>query len=54
VDHVDIDPQVTSQLCRHTGSVETRQSIRAITNDDPGHFKLLLCFTIEPGDRLTP
>jgi hypothetical protein len=54
VDHVDLDPQVTSQLRRHTGGVQTRKSVRAITNDDPGHFELLLYFTTEPGDRLTP
>jgi hypothetical protein len=58
VDHVDIDPQVTSQLRRHTGGVQTRQSVRAITNDDPGHFELLLYFTTEPwrppnGSRLS-
>jgi len=50
--HLDLDPQVTSQLGRHTGGVETRQSVRAITNDDPGHFELLL-YPTEPVDRLT-
>lgn len=40
--HLDLDPQVTSQLGRHTGGVETRQSVRAITNDNPGHFEVLL------------
>ena len=40
VNHLDIDPQVTSQLRRHTGSVKTRQSIRAITNDNLGHLGL--------------
>jgi hypothetical protein len=40
VDHVDIDPQVTSQLRRHTGGVQTGQSVRAISNDDPSHFDL--------------
>jgi hypothetical protein len=39
--HLDIDPQVTSQLRRHTGGVKTGQSVRAITNDNPGHFELL-------------
>jgi hypothetical protein len=43
--HLDLDPQVTSQLRRHTGGVQTRESVRAITNDDPCHFKVLLCFT---------
>jgi hypothetical protein len=42
VDHVDIDPQVTSQLRRHTDGVQTRNSVSAITNDDPGHFEPLL------------
>jgi hypothetical protein len=37
VDHVDINPQVTSELRRHTDGVQTRQSVRAITNDNPGH-----------------
>jgi hypothetical protein len=37
VDHVDINPQVTSELRRHTGGVQARQSVRAITNDNPGH-----------------
>ena len=54
VNHVDIDPQVTSQLGRHTGGVQTRESICAIPNDDPGHFELLLYFTTELCDRLTP
>jgi len=40
--HLDIDPKVTSQLRRHTGGVQTGQSIRTITNDNPGHFELLL------------
>ena len=40
--HLDLDPQVTSQLRRHTGGVETRESVRAITNDDPCQFELLL------------
>jgi hypothetical protein len=35
--HLDIDPQVTSQLRRHTGGVQAGQSVRAITNDNPGH-----------------
>ena len=38
VNHVDIDPQVASQLRRHTGGVQTRQSVRAVSNDNPGHF----------------
>ena len=42
VDHVDIDPQVTSELRRHTDGVQTRQSICAITNDNPGHLGLLV------------
>jgi hypothetical protein len=42
VDHVDINPQVTSQLRRHTDGMQTRQSVRAITNDNPDHFELLL------------
>jgi hypothetical protein len=54
VDHVDINPQVTSQLRRHTDGVQTRQSVRAISNDNPGHFELLLYFTTEPDVRLTP
>jgi hypothetical protein len=45
VNHVDIDPQVTPQLRRHTDGVQTRQSVRAITNDNPGHFELLVYFT---------
>ena len=49
VNHLDIDPQVTSQLRRHTGSVKTRQSIRAITNDNLGHLGLTVrvrsCFS---------
>jgi hypothetical protein len=48
--HLDLDRQVTSQLRRHTGGVKTRKSVRAITNDDPGHFELLLYFTTELGD----
>ena len=52
--HLDLDPQVTSQLRRHTGGVQTGQSVRAITNDNPGHFDLLPYFTIELGVRLTP
>ena len=54
VNHVDINPQVTSQLRRHTDGVQTGQSVRAITNDNPGHFELLLCSTTGPGARLTP
>ena len=50
--HLDFDPQVTSQLRRHTGGVQTRESVCAITNDDPGHFEILPYFTIER--RLTP
>ena len=42
VDHVDLDPQVTPELRRHTDGVETRQSIGAVTNGNPGHLALLL------------
>ena len=38
--HLDFDPQVTSQLRRHTGGVQTRQSIRAVTNRNSGHWDL--------------
>jgi hypothetical protein len=41
MNHVDVDSQITSQLRRHTGSVQTRQSVRAITNNNPGHSILL-------------
>ena len=54
VNHVDIDPQVTSQLRCHTGGVQTRQSVRAISNDNPSHFELLVYFTSECGGRITP
>ena len=40
--HLDLYAQVTSQLRRHTDGVQTGQSIRAITNDDPGHVPLFL------------
>jgi hypothetical protein len=40
--HLDLDPQVTPQLRRHTGGVQTGQSVRAISNDDPRHLELLL------------
>jgi hypothetical protein len=52
--HLDLDPQVSSQLRRHTGGVQTRKSICAITNDDPGHFEIPPYFTIELGVRPTP
>ena len=52
--HLDLDPQVTSQLRRHTGGVQTGQSVSAITNDDPSHFPNPPYFTSELGDRLTP
>lgn len=42
VNHFDIDPQVLAELRRHPGGVQTRQSIRAITNGDPGHLGFLL------------
>ena len=42
VNHVDIDPQVTSQLRCHTGGVQTRQSVRAVSNNNPSHFELLV------------
>ena len=54
MNHFDINPQVTSQLRRHTDGVQTRESVRAITNDNPGHFELLLCSTTEPSVRPTP
>ena len=41
VDHVDVDPEVTAQLRRHTGGVQARQSVRAIPNDNPGHLQFL-------------
>jgi hypothetical protein len=53
VNHVDIGPQVTSQLRCHTGGVQTRQSVRAISNDNPSHFEFLVYFTTERGVRLT-
>jgi hypothetical protein len=40
--HFDLDPQITSQLRRHTGGVQTGQSVGAITNDDPSHCRTLL------------
>jgi hypothetical protein len=49
MDQVDIDSQVASQLRRHTGGVQTRQSVSAITNDNSGHFEFLLYFTSERG-----
>jgi hypothetical protein len=36
------DSMTTSQLRRHTGGVQARQSARAIANDDPGHFDFVL------------
>ena len=54
MNHVDIDPEVTSQLRRHTDSVQARQSVRAIANNNPSHFELLVYFTAELGVRLTP
>jgi hypothetical protein len=53
VNHVDFDPQVTSQLRCHTGGVQARQSVCAISNDNPSHFELLVYFTTERGVRLT-
>ena len=54
VNHVYINSQVTSQLRRHPDGVQTRQSVRAITNDNPRHFELLPYSTTEPDVRLTP
>ena len=42
MDHIDIDRQITSELRRHTGGVQARQSIRTITNSNSGHFGFLL------------
>src|SRR5262245_25227015 len=38
VDHVNVDSKVTSELRRHPGGVQTRQSIRAVTDCYPGHW----------------
>lgn len=39
--HVDLDAEVASQLRRHTDGVQTRHSVRAITNGNSGHCQLL-------------
>ena len=41
VDHVDLDPQVTPELRRHTDGVQTRQSVGAVPNANPGHLTFL-------------
>jgi hypothetical protein len=37
VNHIDFDSEVAPKLRRHTDGVQARQSIRAITNGNPGH-----------------
>ncbi len=52
VDHIDVDPEVASELRRHPDGVETRQSVRAVANDNPRHFGPPLLMTIVRLHRL--